>query len=188
MRHGVGTLSRPYTVLCFELCISAPDSRHLSQENTPCIWHLAILLPYSMLTHLIIWQTLSEACTIVQQGGRESEGASRLRLRNLEGHAHHDHCCSTRWFSMTPMNMQGIVQVAAVDCDDNANKKLCGKSGIQGFPTIKASCKWPCWHMRMRQCCCVSAQCSLPTSAHRVTPHAQHADLSCRSPRQPLHT
>ena len=33
--------------------------------------------------------------------------------------------------------MQGMVTVAAIDCDEEANKKLCSKYGVKGFPTIK---------------------------------------------------
>ena len=33
--------------------------------------------------------------------------------------------------------LQGMVTVAAVDCDDEKNKKMCGKYGVKGFPTIK---------------------------------------------------
>ena len=33
--------------------------------------------------------------------------------------------------------MQGIATVAAVDCDAEANKQLCGRYEIRGFPTIK---------------------------------------------------
>jgi protein disulfide-isomerase A6 len=33
--------------------------------------------------------------------------------------------------------LKGIVNIAAVDCDDGANKPLCGKYDIKGFPTIK---------------------------------------------------
>ncbi|BDA46353.1 probable protein disulfide-isomerase DDB_G0275025 [Coccomyxa sp. Obi] len=34
-------------------------------------------------------------------------------------------------------NLQGMVNVAAVDCDDASLKSLCGKYGVQGFPTLK---------------------------------------------------
>jgi protein disulfide-isomerase A6 len=34
-------------------------------------------------------------------------------------------------------NLQGLAKVAAVNCDDDANKPLCGSLGIQGFPTLK---------------------------------------------------
>ncbi|KAL4419270.1 hypothetical protein ABPG77_004828 [Micractinium sp. CCAP 211/92] len=33
--------------------------------------------------------------------------------------------------------LQGIVPFVAVDCDREANRPLCGRFGIQGFPTIK---------------------------------------------------
>ncbi|KAI3631222.1 hypothetical protein MIR68_010712 [Amoeboaphelidium protococcarum] len=34
-------------------------------------------------------------------------------------------------------NLKGIVHFGAIDCDQDANKPLCGRYGIQGFPTIK---------------------------------------------------
>jgi protein disulfide-isomerase A6 len=34
-------------------------------------------------------------------------------------------------------NLKGLVKVAAIDCDEEANKPVCGQYGIQGFPTIK---------------------------------------------------
>ncbi|KAM0329490.1 hypothetical protein ACHAQA_004799 [Verticillium albo-atrum] len=34
-------------------------------------------------------------------------------------------------------SLDGLAKVAAVDCDDDANKPLCSQFGIQGFPTLK---------------------------------------------------
>ncbi|KAF9886815.1 hypothetical protein FE257_011062 [Aspergillus nanangensis] len=34
-------------------------------------------------------------------------------------------------------NLDGLANVAAVNCDDDANKPLCGQMGVQGFPTLK---------------------------------------------------
>ncbi|KAK8203662.1 hypothetical protein IWZ01DRAFT_91090 [Phyllosticta capitalensis] len=34
-------------------------------------------------------------------------------------------------------NLAGLAQVAAVNCDDEDNKPLCGQMGVQGFPTLK---------------------------------------------------
>ncbi|PHH93050.1 hypothetical protein CDD83_1752 [Cordyceps sp. RAO-2017] len=34
-------------------------------------------------------------------------------------------------------NLDGLAKVAAVDCDDDANKQFCGSMGVQGFPTLK---------------------------------------------------
>ncbi|KKA25078.1 Disulfide isomerase [Rasamsonia emersonii CBS 393.64] len=34
-------------------------------------------------------------------------------------------------------NLEGLAKVAAVNCDDDANKPFCGQMGIQGFPTLK---------------------------------------------------
>lgn len=33
--------------------------------------------------------------------------------------------------------LDGLGKVAAVNCDDDANKPLCGKMGVKGFPTLK---------------------------------------------------
>ncbi|RGP79553.1 disulfide-isomerase [Fusarium longipes] len=34
-------------------------------------------------------------------------------------------------------NLDGLAQVAAIDCDDESNKQFCGSMGVQGFPTLK---------------------------------------------------
>jgi len=34
-------------------------------------------------------------------------------------------------------NLEGLAQVAAVNCDEDANKQFCGTMGVQGFPTLK---------------------------------------------------
>ncbi len=34
-------------------------------------------------------------------------------------------------------NLEGLANVAAVNCDEEANKPLCGSMGVQGFPTLK---------------------------------------------------
>ena len=34
-------------------------------------------------------------------------------------------------------NLEGLAHVAAIDCDEDVNKPLCGQMGIQGFPTLK---------------------------------------------------
>ncbi|TDZ39934.1 putative protein disulfide-isomerase [Colletotrichum trifolii] len=34
-------------------------------------------------------------------------------------------------------NLNGLAKVAAIDCDDDANKPFCGSMGVQGFPTLK---------------------------------------------------
>ncbi len=53
---------------------------------------------------------------------------------------------------MTPLHacMQGIATVAAMDCDDAGNKPLCGKFGVQGFPTLKVRALFGCRPARMR--------------------------------------
>ncbi|KAF8424664.1 hypothetical protein EV426DRAFT_665433, partial [Tirmania nivea] len=34
-------------------------------------------------------------------------------------------------------NLKGIAKVAAINCDEEKNKPLCGSQGVQGFPTLK---------------------------------------------------
>jgi len=34
-------------------------------------------------------------------------------------------------------NLEGLARVAAMNCDDDANKPFCGSMGVQGFPTLK---------------------------------------------------
>lgn len=34
-------------------------------------------------------------------------------------------------------NLDGLAKVAAVNCDEDENKPLCGRMGVQGFPTLK---------------------------------------------------
>ncbi|KAH6610066.1 disulfide isomerase related [Trichoderma cornu-damae] len=34
-------------------------------------------------------------------------------------------------------SLDGLAKVAAVDCDDDANKSFCGSMGVKGFPTLK---------------------------------------------------
>lgn len=34
-------------------------------------------------------------------------------------------------------NLEGLAKVAAVNCDEDFNKPLCGQFGVQGFPTLK---------------------------------------------------
>ncbi|KAI1334598.1 thioredoxin-domain-containing protein [Xylariaceae sp. FL0016] len=34
-------------------------------------------------------------------------------------------------------NLEGLAKVAAVNCDEDENKQLCGMMGVQGFPTLK---------------------------------------------------
>src|SRR2546430_15435214 len=34
-------------------------------------------------------------------------------------------------------SLAGLAKVAAVNCDDDANKAFCGSMGVQGFPTLK---------------------------------------------------
>lgn len=35
------------------------------------------------------------------------------------------------------MKLAGLAKVAAVNCDEDANKQFCGSMGVQGFPTLK---------------------------------------------------
>lgn len=40
-------------------------------------------------------------------------------------------------YEKAAQKLQGLAKVAAVDCDDDANKQLCGSMGVKGFPTLK---------------------------------------------------
>ena len=34
-------------------------------------------------------------------------------------------------------SMKGLAKVAAIDCDEEANKRICGEHDVKGFPTLK---------------------------------------------------
>ncbi|KAL9612182.1 MAG: hypothetical protein Q9167_003218 [Letrouitia subvulpina] len=40
-------------------------------------------------------------------------------------------------FEKAAKSLDGLAQVAAVNCDDDGNKPFCGTMGVQGFPTLK---------------------------------------------------
>ncbi|GAC97892.1 hypothetical protein PHSY_005480 [Pseudozyma hubeiensis SY62] len=40
-------------------------------------------------------------------------------------------------YSKVAAQLDGVVKLASIDCDDDKNKPTCGKYGIQGFPTLK---------------------------------------------------
>ncbi|PWZ03472.1 thioredoxin-domain-containing protein [Testicularia cyperi] len=40
-------------------------------------------------------------------------------------------------YTKVAAQLDGVVKLAAIDCDQEANKPLCGSYGIQGFPTLK---------------------------------------------------
>ncbi|KAH6663227.1 hypothetical protein B0J14DRAFT_609596 [Halenospora varia] len=40
-------------------------------------------------------------------------------------------------YEKAAQSLAGLAKVAAVDCDEEANKPFCGKFGVQGFPTLK---------------------------------------------------
>ncbi|RSM00037.1 hypothetical protein CEP52_009385 [Fusarium oligoseptatum] len=44
---------------------------------------------------------------------------------------------SSRPTKKAAKNLEGLAKVAAIDCDDDANKPFCGSMGVQGFPTLK---------------------------------------------------
>ncbi|KAF9978738.1 protein disulfide isomerase (PDI) protein [Actinomortierella ambigua] len=41
-------------------------------------------------------------------------------------------------FRKAAKNLEGIVKFGAVDCDNDTNRPICSRYGIQGFPTLKA--------------------------------------------------
>lgn len=48
------------------------------------------------------------------------------------------HCQSLKpAFEKAAKSLSGLAKVAAVNCDEEANKPLCGSMGVQGFPTLK---------------------------------------------------
>ncbi|KAL1970524.1 hypothetical protein VTN77DRAFT_4168 [Rasamsonia byssochlamydoides] len=48
------------------------------------------------------------------------------------------HCQNLKpTYEKVAKNLEGLAKVAAVNCDDDANKPFCGQMGIQGFPTLK---------------------------------------------------
>ncbi|EST07169.1 Thioredoxin domain protein [Kalmanozyma brasiliensis GHG001] len=40
-------------------------------------------------------------------------------------------------YTRVAAQLDGVVKLASIDCDDEKNKPTCGKYGIQGFPTLK---------------------------------------------------
>ncbi|KAJ1036225.1 hypothetical protein NDA18_000090 [Ustilago nuda] len=40
-------------------------------------------------------------------------------------------------YSKVAAQLDGVVKLASIDCDDDKNKPTCGRYGIQGFPTLK---------------------------------------------------
>lgn len=40
-------------------------------------------------------------------------------------------------YKIAANKLKGLVKVVSVNCDEDANKPICGQMGIQGFPTIK---------------------------------------------------
>lgn len=48
------------------------------------------------------------------------------------------HCQSLKpAFEKAAKSLSGLAKVAAVNCDEEANKPLCGQMGVKGFPTLK---------------------------------------------------
>ena len=40
-------------------------------------------------------------------------------------------------YTRVAAQLDGVVKMASIDCDDEQNKPTCGRYGIQGFPTLK---------------------------------------------------
>lgn len=48
------------------------------------------------------------------------------------------HCKSLKpAYEKAATQLEGLAKVAAIDCDEESNKQLCGSMGVQGFPTLK---------------------------------------------------
>jgi thiol-disulfide isomerase/thioredoxin len=66
------------------------------------------------------------------------ESSILIMLRLMHVHAQCGHCKQlSPIYSRVADNLHGIVVVAAVDCDVESNKQLCGQYGVKGFPTLK---------------------------------------------------
>lgn len=40
-------------------------------------------------------------------------------------------------YSKAAESLNKLIPAYAVDCDDEANKRLCAEQGVKGFPTVK---------------------------------------------------
>ena len=40
-------------------------------------------------------------------------------------------------YAQAAHKLKGLAKLVAVDCDNSSNRELCGKYGVQGFPTVK---------------------------------------------------
>lgn len=40
-------------------------------------------------------------------------------------------------YSKAADSLNPLIPAYAVDCDDDANKRLCSEQGVKGFPTVK---------------------------------------------------
>ncbi len=48
------------------------------------------------------------------------------------------HCQNLKTaYERAATNLAGLAKVAAINCDEDSNKPLCGQMGVQGFPTLK---------------------------------------------------
>ncbi|KAL1631357.1 hypothetical protein SLS54_000116 [Diplodia seriata] len=48
------------------------------------------------------------------------------------------HCQNLKpTYEKVAKSLAGLAKVAAIDCDDDVNKRLCAEMGVQGFPTLK---------------------------------------------------
>ncbi|OJD29453.1 disulfide isomerase [Diplodia corticola] len=48
------------------------------------------------------------------------------------------HCQNLKpTYEKVAKNLAGLAKVAAIDCDDDVNKRLCAEMGVGGFPTLK---------------------------------------------------
>ena len=88
----------------------------------------------------MVWP-LQSVGTHVHEGGREFAGD--FLHTDFTSNEERYHMLLKKWKSSIEPDwwncVQGMVNVAAVDCDDASMKSLCGKYGVQGFPTLKVS-------------------------------------------------
>ncbi|CUS15200.1 unnamed protein product [Tuber aestivum] len=59
-------------------------------------------------------------------------------ILNTEHASVRGHCQNLKpIYEKAAKSLKGLAKVAAIDCDEEKNKRLCGEYGIQGFPTLK---------------------------------------------------
>ena len=86
-------------------------------------------------------RALSTAHSNVHKSGDQSSGDIRMRKTHRRIFTVRDVAALHTRGMLPPESvlppLQGLVNVAAIDCDAEAHKKTCSKYGVKGFPTLK---------------------------------------------------